>query len=76
MDTNASQAFLYQDDFGLAQKYQGIITQKYLTHAPHVDRGPVLQAQYDFRASVEPRLDVGVDPSVCVARAAEVYHFD
>lgn len=49
---------------------------KYHTHAPHIDGGPVLQAEDDLRAAVEARLDVGVHPRVRVARAAEVYHLD
>lgn len=35
--------------------------------APHVDRGAVPSADYDFRGTVEARLDVGVDSLVVVA---------
>lgn len=47
-----------------------------LTHTPHVNGRAVLQAEDDFRAAIEARLDVGVDAGVRVAWASKVYHFD
>lgn len=44
--------------------------------APHVDWGTVGQTQYDLGTPVEPRLDIGVDALIAVARRAEIDDLD
>ena len=44
--------------------------------APHINCGGVRYAQNNFRGSVEPRLDVGIDPLIGEAARTKVYDLD
>jgi len=56
------------------QRVPGQQFHEYTRHAPHVDRRPVPGSEDDLRSTVEPRLDVSVDPLVLEAARAKVDH--